>query len=61
MSQATPPIKDSRIILSQAGSRRNNKSQHDDKLIGRRDIRLAKGSGNAVTAPAKGFEKPGAG
>ena len=51
VTQATPPIKASRINVSQAATKTNAKGQHDC-LIARHDIRvaffLAKGSGRVV-------------
>ena len=64
MTQATPPIKASRIIVSQAATKTNAKGQHDC-LIGRHDIRVAffhaKGSGRVVIIPPKGLAPPGVG
>ena len=51
VTQATPPIKASRIIVSQVATKTNAKGQHDC-LIARHDIRVAffheKGSGRVV-------------
>ena len=51
VTHATPPIKASRIIVSQAASKTNAKGQHDC-LIARHDIRVAffhaKGRGRVV-------------
>ena len=58
VTQATPPIKASRIIVSQAATKTNAKGQHDC-LIARHDIRVAffqaKVSGRAVMIPPKGL------
>ena len=63
VTQATPPIKASRIIVSQAATKTNAKGQHDC-LIARHDIRVAffhaKGSGRVVIIPPKGLA-PGVG
>ena len=62
--QATPPIKASRIIVSQAATKTNAKGQHDC-LISRHDIRVeffhAKGSARVVIIPSKGLAPPGVG
>ena len=64
VTQATPPIKASRIIVSQAATKINAKGQHDC-LIARHDIRVAflhaKGSGRVVIIPPKGSAPPGIG
>ena len=64
VTQATPPIKASRIIASQAATKTNAKGQHDC-LIARHDIRVAffhaKGSGRVVIIPLKGVAPPGVG
>ena len=64
VTQATPPIKASRIIVSQAATKTNAKGQHDC-LIGGRDIRVAffhaKGSRRVVIIPSKGLAPPGVG
>ena len=58
VTQATPPIKASRNIVSQAATKTNAKGQHDC-LIARQDIRVvffhAKGSGRVVIIPPKGI------
>ena len=62
VTQATPPIKASGIIVSQAATKTNANGQHDC-LIGRHDIRVAffhaKGSGRGVIVPLKGLTPPG--
>ena len=64
VTEATPPIKASRIIVSQAATKTNAKGQHDC-LIARHDIRVAffhaKGSGRVVIIPPKGLAPPGVG
>ena len=64
VSQATPPMKASRIIVSQAATKTNAKGEHDC-LIGRHDVRVAffhaKGSGRVVIIPPKGLAPPGIG
>ena len=64
VTQATPPIRASRIIVSQAATKTNAKSHHDC-LIARHDIRVAffhaKGSGRVVIIPTKGLAPPGVG
>ena len=64
VTQATPPIKAPRIIVSQAATKTNAKGQHDC-LIGGHDIRVAffhaKGSGRVVIIPPKGLAPPGVG
>ena len=64
VTQATPPTKASRIVLSMAASRTNEKGQHD-QLIARHDVRVAffhaAGSGKVVLVPVKGLERPGVG
>ena len=64
VTQATPPIKASRIIVGQAATKTNAKGQHDS-LIGRHAIRVAffhaKGSGRVVIIPPKGLAPPGVG
>jgi KUP system potassium uptake protein len=64
VTQATPPIKVARMVLSMAASARDHRGQHMC-LIGRHDIRVAffhaKGSGNVVMVPAKGLAPPGVG
>ena len=64
VTQATPPIKGSRIIVSQAATKTNAKGQHDC-LIDRHDIRVAffhaKGSGRVVIIPPKGLAPQGVG
>ena len=64
VTQATLPIKASRIIVSQAATKTNAKGQHDC-LIARHDIRVAffdaKGSGRVVIIPPKGLAPPGIG
>ena len=64
VTQATPPIKGSRIIVSQAATETNAKAQHG-WLIGRHDIRVAffhaKGSGRVVIILPKGLAPPGVG
>ena len=61
VTHATPPIKASRIIVSQAATKTNAKGQHD-YLIARHDIRVAffhaKGSGRVVILPPKGLAPP---
>ena len=56
VTQATPPIKASRIIVSQAATKTNVKGQHDC-LLARHDIRVAffhaKGSGRVVIIPPR--------
>ena len=63
-TQATPPIKASRIIVSLAATKTNAKGPHDC-LIGRHDIRVAffhaKGSGRVVIVPPEGLAPPGIG
>ena len=65
VTQATPPIKAPRIIVSQAGTKTNATGQHDDCLIARHDIRVAffhaKESGRVVIIPPKGLAPPGVG
>ena len=64
VTQATPPIKASRIIVSQAATKTHAKGQHDC-LIARHDIRVAffhaNGSGRVVIIPPKGLPPPGVG
>ena len=64
VTQATPPIKAARIIVSQATTKTNAKVQHDC-LIASHDIRVAffhaKGSGRVVIMPPKGLAPPGVG
>ena len=64
VTQATPPMKASRIILSQAGTKTNAKGQHDC-LIGRHDIPVAffpaRGSGRVVIVLQKCLAAPGIG
>ena len=64
VTQATPPMKASRIIVSQAATKTSAKGQHDC-LIARHDIRVAffhaKGSGRVVIIPPKGLAPPGVG
>ena len=64
VTQATPPVEASRIIVSQAATKTSAKGQHDC-LIGGHDIRLAffraKGSGRVVIIPPKGLAPPGVG
>ena len=64
VTQATPPIKASRIIVSQAATKTNAKGQHDCS-IARHDIRVAffhaKGSGRVVIIPPNGLAPPGVG
>ncbi len=64
VTQATPPIKVARMVLSMAASARDHQGLHKC-LIGRHDIRVAffhaKGSGNVVMVPAKGLAPPGTG
>ena len=64
VTQATPSIKASRIIVSQAATKTNAKGQHDC-LFARHDIRVAffhaKGSGRVVIIPPKGLAPPGIG
>ena len=64
VTQATPPIKVARMVLSMAASARDYRGQHNC-LIGRHDIHVAffhaKGSGNVVMVPAKGLAPPGVG
>ena len=64
VTQATPPIKASRIIVSQAATKTNAKGQHDC-LIPRHDIRVAffhaKGSGRVVIILPKRLAPPGVG
>ena len=64
VTQATPPTKASRMILSMAASTANKSGQHD-QLIARHDVRVAffhaAGSGKVVLVPVKGLEKPGVG
>ena len=64
VTQATPPIKASRIIVSQAATKTHAKGQHEC-LIARHDIRVAffhaKGSGRVVIIPPKGLAPPGIG
>ena len=54
VTQATPPIKASRIIVSQAATKTNAKGQYDC-FIGRHEIRVAffhaKGSGRVIIPP----------
>ena len=58
VTQATPPIGASRIIVSQAATKKNAKGQHDC-LIARHDVRVAffhaKESGRVVIVPSKGI------
>ena len=64
VTQATPPIKASRLIVSQAATKTIAKGQHDC-LIARQDIRVAffhaKGSGRVVIIHPKGLAPPGIG
>jgi hypothetical protein len=64
VTQATPPIKVARMVLSMAASARDHRGQHTC-LVGRHDIRVAffhaKGSGNVVMVPAKGLAPAGVG
>ena len=64
VTQATPPIKASRIIVSQAATKTNAKGQHDC-LSARHDIRVAffhaKGSGRVVIIIPKVLAPPGVG
>ena len=64
VTQATPPIKASRTIVSQAATKTNAKGQHDC-LIARHDIGVAffhaKGSGRVEIIPPKGLAPPGVG
>ena len=64
VTQGTPPIKSSRIIVSQAATETNAKGQHDC-LIGRHDIQVAflhaKGSGRVIVISPKGLAPPGVG
>ena len=64
VTQATPPTKASRIIVSQAATKTNAKGQHDC-LIDRHDIRVAffhaQGSGRVVIILSKGLAPPGVG
>ena len=56
VTQATPPIKASRIIVSQAATKTHAKGQHDC-FIGRHDIRVAffPAKGRVVIIPPKGL------
>ena len=64
VTQATPPIKASRIIVSHAATKTNAKGQHDC-LKARHDIRVAffhaKGSGRVVIILPKRLARPGVG
>ena len=64
MTQATPPTKASRIIVSQAATKTNAKGQHGC-LMGRLDVRVAffhaKGSRRVVIIPPKALAPPGVG
>ncbi len=64
VTQATPPIKVARMVLSTAASAQDHRGQYKC-LIGRHDIRVAffhaKGSGNVVLVPVKGLAPPGTG
>ena len=64
VTQATPPIKASRITVSQAATNTNAKGQHGC-LIARHDIRVAffhaKGSARVVIVLPKGLAPPGIG
>ena len=64
VTQATPPIKVARMVLSMAASAKDHRGRHTC-LIGRPDVRVAffhaKGSGNVVMVPAKGLAPPGVG
>ena len=64
VTQATPPIKASRIIVSQAATKTNAKGS-TIVLISRHDIRVAffhaKGSGRVVIILPKGLAPPGVG
>ena len=64
VTQATPPIKASRIIVSQVATKTVAKGQHEC-LIGRHEIKVAffhaKGSGRVVIIPPKGLASPGVG
>ena len=64
VTQATPPIEASRVIVSQAATKTNANGQHDC-LIARHDIREAffhaKGSGRVVIISPKGLAPPGIG
>ena len=64
VTQATPPSKASRIILSQGATKTHAKGQHDC-LIARHDSRVAffnaKGSGRVVIIPPRGLAPPGVG
>ena len=64
VTQAAPPIKASRITVSQGATKTNAKGQHDC-LIARHDIRVAfshgKGSGRVVIIHPKSSAPPGVG
>ena len=64
VTQATPPIKAPRVIVSQAATKTNAKGQHD-RLIGTHDIRVvffhAMGSVRVVIVPPKELAPPGVG
>ncbi|CAK0864461.1 unnamed protein product, partial [Prorocentrum cordatum] len=64
VTQAPPPIKASRLIVSMAATKTIAKGQHD-WLIGRHDIRAAcfhaAGSGKVVIIPHRGLAPPGVG
>ena len=64
VTQATPPIKAFRIVVSQAATKTNAKGQHDCLIAGH-DSRVAffhaKGSGRVVIIPPKGLAPPGIG
>ena len=64
VTQATPPIKASRIIVSQAATKTNAKGHHEC-LNRRHAIRVAfshaKGSGRVMIIPPKGLAPPGVG
>ncbi|CAK0820598.1 unnamed protein product, partial [Prorocentrum cordatum] len=62
VTQATPPIMTTRLLVSMAATKTNARGEHD-WLIGRHDIRVAffhaAGSGRVVIVPPRGLAPPG--